>query len=79
VRSLIGVAGNGDYVGPTLDGSSYVVYKILGRGDHRYGLPARQEILARTFQLWLRQRMAKLQPKCLLGSGKTGSCARLNH
>lgn len=79
VRSLIGVASNGDFVGPVLEGGSYVVYKVLGRGDHRYGLPARQQILARSFELWLHQRLRKLQPKCLLENGQTAPCTAPNH
>ena len=59
MRSLIAVATKGDFVGPTLEGSSYVVYQVLGRGNHRYGLPARQQIQARTFQAWLTQPMAR--------------------
>lgn len=79
VRSLIRVAANGDYVGPTREGSSYVVYKILARGNHRYGLPARQQILAQSFRLWLQKRLAKVQPRCLLGNGQTAQCPGLNH
>ncbi len=79
VRSLVDVASKGDYVGPTLEGTSYVVYQILGRGNHRYGLPARQQIMARTFKAWLGQALAKLQPKCVLGNGQTAPCDGFNH
>jgi hypothetical protein len=79
VRSQADVAGRGDYVGPTLEGGSYVVYQILGHGVHRYGLPARQQIEARSFRLWLAERMSQIQPKCFQGPVKTVPCARLYH
>jgi hypothetical protein len=79
IRSLVAVAGAGDYVGPTLEGPSYVVYQVLGRGNHRYGLPARQDIEARFFRTWLVRRMAKVQPKCAQGGGQTVSCSGFNH
>jgi hypothetical protein len=63
VRSLIAVAADGDYLGPTLEGSSYVVYQLLDHGIHRYGLPARQQIEARSFKAWLSQRMAVRQSR----------------
>jgi hypothetical protein len=63
VRSLMAVATSGDYVGPVLEGPSYVVYQPFARGIHRYGLPARHQIEARTFRAWLSQRMAARQSR----------------
>jgi hypothetical protein len=79
VRSLADVAGNGDFVGPTLEGPAYVVYQVLGRGVHRYGLPARQEIEARSFRTWLSKQMAQIKPTCFQGSTKIVPCAVLYH
>ena len=79
VLSQAKVAGKGDYVGPTLEGASYVVYQILGHGVHRYGLPARQQSEARFFRLWLAKRMSQIQPKCFQGTAKTVPCAGLYH
>lgn len=79
VRSLAGVASDGDFVGPTLVGPAYVVYQVLGHGIHRYGLPAREETEARIFRAWLDKRMSRIAPKCFQGPFKTVSCSRLYH
>jgi hypothetical protein len=79
VRSLAGAAGNGDYVGPSLQGPSYVVYQILGHGVHKYGLPAREETEARIFRAWLANRRSQIRPKCFQGPVKTVPCDGLNH
>lgn len=63
VRSLAGLAGKGDFVGPSLQGASYVVYQILGHGVHRYGLPAREQIEARLFRSWLAKMLSTIRSK----------------
>jgi hypothetical protein len=79
LRSLAGLARKGDYVGPSPQGGSYVVYQILGHGVHRYGLPAREETEARSFRAWLATRMSQTQPKCLQGGAKSVPCSALYH
>jgi hypothetical protein len=79
VRALVNLASKGDYVGPTSEGASYVVYQVLGRGEHRYGLPAREQIEARAFRTWLSKHMAEIRPMCFQGSAKTVPCAALYH
>jgi hypothetical protein len=79
VRSQADVAGKGDYVGPTLEGASYVVYQVLGHGVHRYGLPAREQVEARSFRVWLAKRISQIHPTCFQGPVKPVPCAGLYH
>jgi hypothetical protein len=79
VGALVNLASNGEYVGPTSEGATYVVYQVLGRGEHRYGLPAREQIEARAFRTWLSKHMAEIRPMCFQGPAKTVPCAALYH
>ena len=79
VRALLDLASDGQYVGPTSEGASYVVYQVLGRGEHRYGRPAREQVEANAFRTWLSKRMAETKPMCFQGTTKMVPCADLYH
>jgi hypothetical protein len=64
----------GDFVGPFSTKSGFVVYRLLSRGVHQYGRPAREQLQARYFHSWLTEQLQKSPPKCFNSSDNRVPC-----
>lgn len=74
LKHLLSLAEPGQYLGPLLQRSSYLVVQLLGKGRHSYGRPARQELTTRYFKSWLAQALHGGGLHCYSASGRTVPC-----
>ncbi|MBV9281891.1 MAG: hypothetical protein JOZ41_17570 [Chloroflexi bacterium] len=78
LQETLAVADPGQFAGPYDQGSAFLVIQLLGRGTHRYGRPAREELASRYFHTWLAEAFRQTRPVCYGADGKTMACPPLN-
>ena len=74
IRAQVMLARPGQFVGPFRGKQSFLVLQLLARGNHRYGLPARQQLEAEYFRRWLAGAVRRADPKCFTDTGAITQC-----